>query len=173
MKNNIRTRLTTGITALALTCSLGLNGCTTINNRFTFTAGENGSFVAAENSYIDNNSINNIYVIAVKNNISKEKEIYITRKVVVEYKRSTRQDYISYTNIFNNIEIYNIKDEESKHNLEIIEETPLFDYLLAYDLVKSRYYYDDMQEIYNIIKENYELSNNNSMSRKLIINNQL
>ena len=67
MKNNTRTRLTTGITALALTCSLGLSGCNTSNNEFRFISGEDGTFVATDNSYIDINSINNIYVITTKN----------------------------------------------------------------------------------------------------------
>ena len=167
MKNNAYSRLGAGITALALTCTLGLNGCS--YDRFTFNSGKDGSFVVADNSYIDNGGLNSIYVIEIQNNISKEKEIYITRKIV-EYNRPARQDYLSYTNIFNNIEIYNTKNEESKHNLEILEETPLFDYILAYDMVKSRYYYEDMLEIYNKIKEEYKLVNNNLMSRKLIIN---
>lgn len=170
MKNNTRTRLTTGITALALTCSLGLSGCNTSNNEFRFISGEDGTFVATDNSYIDINSINNIYVITTKNNISKEKEIYIAKKITVEHNYTTTQDHIIYQNIFNNIKIHSTQNEESKHNIEILEETPLLDYLLAYDLVKARYNYEDMVEIYNLIKENYSLSNSNSISKKLIKN---
>ena len=77
MKNNIKTRLTAGITALALTCTLSLNGCSSANNRFTITPGNDGSFDVNEGTYIDNTGLNNIYVIEVQNNISKEKEIYI------------------------------------------------------------------------------------------------
>ena len=168
MKNNIKTRLTAGITALALTCTLGLNGCSKTNNSFTITPGNDGSFDVNEGTYIDNTGLNDIYVIEVQNNISKEKEIYIARKSVIKNNLTTStQGYLSYTNIFNNLEIHCTKNEESKHNLEILEETPLFDYLLAYNLVKSRYYYDDMVEIYNKIKEDYELENKNAMSRKL------
>jgi len=144
MKNKIHTRLGAGITALALTCTLGLSGCST-NDRYTYTSKNDGSY-----------GLKNIYVNEVKNNISKQNEIYIARKTIIKHNNTTTQDHLSYVNIPNNLEIYNTKSEESKHNLEIYEETQLFDYLLAYDLIKSRYYYDDMLETYNIIKENYE-----------------
>ena len=172
MKNNIHTRLSAGITALALTCTLGLSGCSSANNRFTITPGNDGSFVVNRDTWIDNNGLNNIYVIEVKNNISNQNELYIARKIKVDYlNESTKQDFLSYTNILNNLEIYNDKSEETKHNLEILEETPLFDYLLAYDLVKSRYYYDDMLTIYNKIKVEYELKKDKAMAKKLIIEN--
>jgi len=156
MNNKINTRLGAGITALTLTCTLGLNGCSPNYDKFMFNPGDDGSFVVDDNSYISHTTINNIYVIKVKNNISEQEEIYIVKKIQTNQAFSNKQKYLSYTNILNNIEIYNTKREYSKHNLDILEETPLFDYLLAYDLVKSKYYYDDMLEIYDKIKEDYK-----------------
>ena len=173
MKNNTYIKLTSGITALALTCSLGLNGCViTSNDRFNISEGSKGEFIVSDNDYIDNIGIKNIYVIEVLNKITKEKQIYITTKRLVKDNKAATSDYLTYIDIFNNVIIYSTENEETKHSLELIEETPLFDYLLAYELVKSKYYYKDMQEIYNIIKENYEIQNANSLSKKLIINNQ-
>ena len=172
MKNNIHTRLGAGITALALTCTLGLNGCSASNSKFSYSVNEKGEIIVEEGSYIEYDYLNQYYVIEVYNSITNKNEIYIA------HKRNGYQKYIGryaeYKNIFNGYTIISDNNNYNPNNgLEFIKETPLLGYINSYYTLKARYTYEDMQEIYNIVKENYELENQNSMSRKLKIKNRL
>ena len=55
------------------------------------------------------------------------------------------------------------QENEFNTSFEYIKETPLFDYLVSLNLVKGSYSYEDMQNIYNEIKEIYEFQNDKEL----------
>lgn len=173
MKNNKRfIKYTSGITALALTFSLGMGGCSSSssNSAFKYTENEKGEIVIEEDSYIDYDALNNYYVIEVYNSVTDTNKIYIAKKNT--YYKKGRGSYYEYTNVFTGFKIL-YSENDFNDSLEFIKEIPLIDYLITYDLVKYRYTYEDMETVYNVIKENYKYENDNALARKLIINNRI
>ena len=151
MKDNKKLiKYTSGLTALALALTLN-TGCSS-TSKFQLTYNEKGEYTATPNSYIDNKNIKNYYVIETYSNITKESKIYITYYGDT-LNRSTENNtyYHEYLNIFNNISIC-FEENNANKNITLIKEPPLIDYLNSYDLVKARYTYEDMQNIYETIK---------------------
>ena len=169
MNNNKKiVKYTSGITALALTFSLGMSGCSSSDSEFKFTENEKGEIVVEEDSYIKYEYLNNYYVVEVYNSILDTNEIYIAEKIM-NY-RKYNNSYNSYKNIFNGFVIL-YDENEYNNNIKFIKETSLVDYLITYDLVKYRYTYEDMENVYNFIKENYRYENDSALRRKLVIDN--
>lgn len=161
MKNNKKIiKLTSGITALALTMSL--MGCGSIKgSKFSFKSGENGEIIVEDDSYIDYDYLDNYYVIEVLNKTTNNKEIYIAKKETRGDGSRFSHPYYEYVNIFNNFTLTYTKKYpiENKCNLHFISEKPLLDYITSYYEIKYRYTYEDMQKIFEIVKEKYVLDN--------------
>lgn len=151
MQNKKITRLTTGITALALTCSLSLTGCDYAKkDKFYFHYSLNGEAYVKKSDYISNEYIYNYYVIELHYKGLNRNSIYIANRF--QYTSGVSK----YTNIFTNDLI--TYDDNENNRYEFIKVTPLIDLLEEYNLIKDKYTYEDMQEIYQIIKENYVFS---------------
>lgn len=150
--NNKIIKYASGMTALALTFSLTMSGCST--SKFKLTHNEKGEYIAAENSYIDNENISKYYVIETYSTITNESKIYIAYYNNISYRNDDIGNYYEYINIFNNTHIC-YSSNHANNNITFIKEIPLIDFLNSYDFTKARYSYEDMKEIYETIKEDY------------------
>lgn len=164
MHNKKMIKITTGITALALTCSLTITGCNyRKNDKFYFSYSLSGEEYINRNDYISSEYINNYYVIEIYHTILNKSTIYIA------YRYQNTSGYSKYTNVFTNYKIAYDPDELDYY--EFIKVTPLIDLLEEYNLVKDKYTYQDMQYIYKTIEENYTFNETKSKTRKKEINN--
>ena len=151
MKKDELIRYRAGLAALLVSSSMFLGGCA---KGFELTVDEERNIVAEDDSFINNDFIEKCYVVEAKSNITGESNIYLA-KMESKNKWSPRD----YMDIFSNIVIFN----SANPSFEIIKETPLFDYLVSLNLVKGSYSYEDMQNIYNEIKEIYEFENDKEL----------
>ena len=143
------------ITALVLASTLLLNGC--VNNSFEVIENENSELTASDDSYIYYGWIQLYYVLEVYNNITQENEIYIVRK-----------DNAGYIDVFTNMRLY-LDADDSIFNY--VKETHLEDYIISFGLGQTRYSYDDMKNVYEVIKENYLFENEDVLKKKLTNDN--
>ena len=158
MDNNKKLKLR--ITALTLASTLILNGCG-VNNKFKITENENNELVGMDDSYIDSKFINNYYVVEVYNNIRKQNEIYIASKKHLRYNGN------KYYDVFTNLEL--VCDNTNNDSiLEYVKATNLSEYIISFDMGQAQYSYDDMKNIYEIIKENYIFSDNSSLKKRIL-----
>lgn len=158
MKNN--KRLKQRITALTLASTLLLGGCGRKNNSsFEFIENENNELVAIDDSYISKDYIKDYYVVEMYNNVTKTNEIYIARRSgVLVYK---------YYDIFTNFTIYD--EFESISLFEFVKFSRLSDYIVALGFEQLEYSYEDMEKIYEVIKENYSFEDDSSLKKKRVI----
>ena len=143
------------ITALALAATLLLNGC--VNNSFEVIENENSELTASDDSYIYYGWIQLYYLLEVYNNITQENEIYIVRK-----------DGAGYIDVFTNMRLY-LDADESIFNY--VKETHLEDYIISFELGQTQYSYDDMKNVYEVIKKNYIFGNEDVLKKKLTNDN--
>lgn len=160
MNNKNKKRLT----ALSLVSVLFLGGCSNDEDRkehFVLTENDNDEIVAVDDSYIDKDYIKNYYVVEVYNNMNHKNEIYIGLKKSVNGRVGS---YWGYIDVFSNLEI--VSNRESEEDLfNFVKVTCLEDYIIAYGLGQLRYSYDDMKNIYEVIKENYVFESDNSLRK--------
>ena len=160
MKKEELIRYRAGLAALLVSGSMFLGGCSLGGDKssegFELTADKERNFVAQEDSYINNDFIEKCYVVEAKSKITGESDIYITRR-----RRMCSFDYnYDFIDVFTNVTLFH--DEHNK-TFEVINQTPLFDYLISLNLVKVSYSYEDMQKIYEEIKEIYEFDNDKKL----------
>ena len=158
------------ITALSLVLTLLMGGCGEKENScFEIIENENNELVVADDSYISNEYIGNYYVLEVYNKMNDENEVYIASK---KSSASRGYNYWGYFDMFTNIEIVNNKENE-EDMFSFRKVTNLKDYIVSFGLGQLRYSYEDMKNIYELIKENYVFENDNSLSRRRIIDNKI
>ena len=151
------------LTALTLASTLLLSGCS-VNNKFKLTENENNELVAMDESYIDNKFMNDYYLVEVYNNMKEQNEIYIASRRYLRYR-----GYVYY-DVFTNLEFVN--DYEDKESLlEFVKVSSLNDYIISFGLGQYQYSYDDMKNIYEIIKENYVFENDKKKKKVLTKDN--
>ena len=157
-------KLTAAITAGALGLTL-TSGCTQRKkDKFYFDYSFSGEAYINRYDYISSEYINNYYLIEVYHTGLKKSFLYIAHDF--KYTNGVSK----YTNIFTNNKIAYNPDEEDYY--DFINIIPLIDLLEEYNLAKDKYTYEDMQEIFKIIKENYLYQKNNAKIRiKERINN--
>lgn len=165
MNNNSKIRKQR-ITALTLVMTLLMSGCgKNENSRFELIENENNELVAVDDSYISSKNIDDYYVVEFYNKVSLENEIYIARR---------KTDlFLIYYDLFTNLEIYNGYMDDSLFIFEYVKSTKLSEYIVAFGLGQANYSYDDMKNIYEVIKENYVFDTDNSLSRRRIIDNRI
>ena len=142
------------ITALTLAATLLLSGC---NNYFETIENDNGELVATDDSYIHYSWLQLYYVLEVYNNVTQENEIYIVRK-----------DAAGYIDVFTNMRLY-LNTDNSIFNY--VKETHLEDFIISFGLGQIQYSYDDMKNVYEVIKENYIFENEDVLKKKLTNDN--
>lgn len=152
MKKEELIRYRAGLAALLVSGSMVLGGCSlggsSSSEGFELTADEERNFVAQENSYIDNDFIEKCYVVEAKSLLTGESNIYITRrKKVLSF--GYNYDYID---VFTNETLFH---DQRNRTFEVINQKPLFDYLVSLNLLKVSYSYEDMQKILEEIKAVY------------------
>lgn len=141
-------KITTGLTTLTLTCCLIMNHCSSKKvNKFHFYQDYKGNIVVSKNDYIGYEYIEDYYVL----------ELYhkgLDRNILnIAYRFKYTSGNSKYINIFNNYFI--AYDNNTKDNYEFINVIPLTEFLERYNLIKEGYSYEDMEEIYDIIRKNY------------------
>lgn len=133
------------------------------NKHSSFELIEN-EIVVMDDSYISKEYIRNYYVVGVYNKLRKENEIYICFKKIASGRGYY---YCGYYDVFTNLEIVDVSNEDVKEELifKIIKITSLKDYIISFNLGQNKYSYDDMKNIYDVIKENYVYENDNSLRK--------
>ena len=156
MKKDELIRYRAGLAALLVSSSMFLSGCA---KGFKLTVDEERNIVAEDDSFINNDFIEKCYVVEAKSNITGESNIYIAKK---KWSGKYSLETNGYVDIFTNMELFT---DDNNHNIsfEYINETPLFDYLVSLNLIKGSYSYEDMQNIYNEIKEIYEFESDKEL----------
>lgn len=152
------------LTALTLASTLLLSGCNTHGSSFELVENENNEIVAVDNTYISNDYLNKYYVVEVYNKVTKMNEIYIARS------KSTNIRY-RYFDAFTNFMI--LDEFNSDPLLELVKVSRLNDYVIALGLEQLEYSYEDMEKIYEIIKEIYIFEDNNSLRKTRKIDNRI
>lgn len=146
--------------SLMLAMLMFLNGC---SDRFRLTENKNSELVAVDDSYIDNSYIVNYVVLEVYNKILGENEIFIVKTIGVV------DDVYYCSDVFTNLDIA-VGDNSSM--FEYVKETSLSDYIILYGLGQKRYSYDDMKNIYEVIKENYVFESEKSLRKVRFFDNR-
>ena len=155
MKKEELIKYKVGIATLLIAGSMFL-GDRASNSGFKFVRGEDNNYIASSNSFISNNCINNCYVIEVYNELTEENEMYIAKKCYTDARVGVYDPYY-YDLLSNNKLVYEFKEKNTF--FELINETPLYNYMAALDLLKERYSYEDMQKVYSEIASVYEFEN--------------
>ena len=156
MKKDELIRYRAGLAALLVSSSMFLGGCA---KGFELTIDEERNIVAEDDSFINNDFIEKCYVVEAKSNLTGESNIYLAkRRTSGNYPKLTKE----YVDAFTNIVLF-AQNNDYNTSFEYIKETPLFDYLVSLNLVKGSYSYEDMQNIYNEIKEIYEFENDKEL----------
>lgn len=146
-KNLVRYKA--GLAALMIASGMTLGGCA--SEGFELTTDSDRNIVAEENSYVDNNYIKKCYVVEAKSNLTGDSNIYFVRKES-SFKLPVNIHY--YMDVFTNNSLF-IDDNNHNASFEVINEVPLYDYLVSLDMVKGLYSYEDMKKIYDEVKSVY------------------
>lgn len=169
MNNNEKLiKLTTGITALALT--LSLISCDNNKNnkkkdKFYFQPNIHGEKIVSKTEYISIDYISNYYILVLYNKVIDKNIIHIAHKLQYENGHS------KYTNMFTNNTI--AYDNNDKDYYDFIEVIPLSEFLIEYDLLEDKYTYEDMLNIYDIIKKEYKKKYDNVLKKSLTIDSKV
>ena len=166
MNNKNKQRLT----ALSIASILFLGGCNEDrHDHFVLIENDNNEIVAMDDSYIDSEYIKNYYVVEVYNNMNHNNEIYIGLKKSVSGRVGS---YWGYIDVFSNLEIVSNREDE-EDLFSFVKATCLEDYIIAYGLGQLRYSYEDMKNIYEVIKENYVFSSDNCLRKSRKFDNRI
>lgn len=141
-KNLVRYKA--GLAALMIASGMTLSGCG--SKGFQYTT-KDSKYVVVDGSTIGNDCIKDCYVVEAYNSLTEESEIFIARK------RNFQGYY--YCDLMNNDNKLFRQDNSYNNFFEFVKETPLYDYMIALDLLQANYSYEDMQRIYEEIKSVY------------------
>lgn len=152
MENSNKNKLGLTITAAALAVVIAQSCLLKPSSKsFKYHLGENGGYVPT--GTIDNDYLNNYYVLKLINRNTNEEETYIARKLE---RHNEKEDIIIYENVFNGSCL--LKSNNEVNTSEFIEETPLKEYLNITQKVKSKYSVEDLEKILKTIEEEQEQS---------------
>lgn len=149
--NNINKKLLAGTIALTL-LTTSFTGCAR-TDYFEYTTnkqGENTCKNVVEYSRIENGEYK-VIVLEYKSTLA----IYITEKV------SAGRDH--YYSVFGYNEVYS---NDGSFETVLLEESNLVDYLVTYDRVQKNYTEEEMQEILEQIKTDYEKDKNKELVKE-------
>ena len=147
MKKEELIRYKAGLAALLLSSGMLFGGCS-----FDKVVSEEDKSIVQTDSNIHNNFLEKCSVVEVQNNSTNETNIYIVYKKASKDLPITIKECID---IFTGEVLYTT-DNIISGEYRQIKETPLFDYMITLNLVKENYSKEDIENIYNKIKEVYE-----------------
>ena len=164
MKKGELIRYTAGLAALLVSGSMLLAGGSS-SIGFKFKVEKDNSYVALEDSFINNKCIEKCYVVEVHNKLTGKNEIFIAKRDIyltslTDLAGDTEYHYIDLMNNYNKLFYQN---NECNTSFEFIKEIPLYDYMLTLDLIKSKYSYEDMKKIYKEIKSVYKFESDKEL----------
>lgn len=172
-KNRYKAALATLLVAGGILFGIGKFGEKAFSNSskkgFNFTTGEDNSYVALEDSFINNNCIDKCYVVEAYNKITEETELFIAKRsfIILPKKLENGEKgeitYYYYLDLMNNNNKLFYQDNSLNSAFEFIKETPLYDYMITLDLIKSKYSYEDMERILEEIKSVYKFEINKEL----------
>lgn len=168
MKKEELIRYRAGLAALLVSGSMFLGGCEQ-NKGFVFGIGEDNSYIAREDSIINNNCIDNCYLVEAYNKLTEETELFIAKKCdetkIIErpFGRDTEVTGQYYLDLMNNNNKLFYNDNNRNNFFVYIKETPLYDYMITLDLIKARYSYEDMEKILEEIKSVYKFESDKEL----------
>lgn len=156
-KNLVRYKA--GLAALMIASGMALSGCG--SKGFQYTT-KNSKYVVVDGSTIGNDCIKDCYVVEAYNSLTEETEIFIARRswngLYSKQKDSESNEIVSdyyYCDLMNHDNKLFWKNNSRNNFFEFVKETPLYDYMIALDLLQANYSYEDMQKIYEEIKSVY------------------
>lgn len=141
-------RYKAALAALLVSSGMVLGGC---SKDFSLKK-EEQKIIVQTDSNIHNNFLEKCSVVEVQNNSTNETNIYIVYKKASKDLPITIKECID---IFTGEVLYTT-DNIISGEYRQIKETPLFDYMITLNLVKENYGEEDIENIYNKIKEVYE-----------------
>ena len=163
--NNNSVRRKQKITALTLVLTMLMSGCGgRDNSRFELVENDNNELVASDDSYISSEYIGDYYVVEMYNKLTNENEIFIAKSrgiMVID----------AYFDVFTNLMIWDVGKSDSI--LTYVKHTRLSDYIVALGLGQAKYSYEDMKNIYEVIKENYVYENNDPLCKRRILDDRI
>ena len=164
MKKEELIRYRAGLAALLVSGTMFLNGCVS-SKGFYFKRGEDNSYVAREDSFINNGCIDKCYVVEVYNNLTEETELFIAKKKYdyTERKEGNFFDIYYYIDLMDNNNKLFYQDNSRNNFFVYIKETSLYDYMITLDLIKARYSSEDMEKILEKIKAVYEFESDKEL----------
>ena len=153
------------ITALTLVLTMLMSGCGgKDNSKFELVENDNNELVATDDSYISSEYIDDYYVAEMYNEITKENEIFIAKSRGI-------MAIDAYFDVFTNLKIWEVGRTNTV--LKYVKDTMLSDYIVALGLGQAKYSYDDMKNIYEVIKENYVYESNDSLCKRRILDDRI
>lgn len=155
---NINRKLIAGLLVVSLTA--GLTGCAIQNQGLEYSENIQGRYVC--NTRAGYGYLKDCKVVVFE--LNDVHTIYIVRKLDRTPLNSTAIRY-HYYNIFGNQLLYDTFSESS--SLKIIEETNLTDYLIIYNKVQIEYTEQELKDILEQIKTDYE----EQKDKQLVIGN--
>ena len=148
-KNLVRYKA--GLAALMIASGMTLGGCASEGFQYTM---KDSKYVVADGSAIGNACIKECYVVEAYNSLTEESEIFIARTSnFLDYYYYYY--YYYYCDLMNNDNKLFYKDNDHNNFFKFVKETPLYDYMIALDLLQANYSYEDMQRILEEIKSVY------------------
>ena len=120
---------------------------------------EEQKIIVQEDSNIYNSFLEKCSVVEAQNNKINEIDIYIIYKNASKDLPVTIKECID---IFTGEVLYTT-DNIISGEYRQIKETSLFDYMITLNLVKENYSKEDIENIYNKIKEAYEFENDKEL----------
>lgn len=155
---NINKKLVSGLLVLTLTTT-GLAGCVQYNN-FDYSVTEQGEYQVS--GVIDYELFKNYRFIVIENKENNTNEFYIckAKHIIPTYTRH----YYVYFNVFNNEKVFDENKADGTRNL--ICFATLENYLYATNNIKKYYTIDDIEQIFNEMKENYLNENNKQLVKE-------
>jgi hypothetical protein len=170
MKKDELIRYRAGLAALLVSSSMFLGGCSldgySSSIGFKFKVGKDNSYVALEDSFINNKCIEECYVVEVHNKLTGENQIFIAKRDVYEPmngKYAVGDTEYHYIDLMNNYNKLFYQNNERNTSFEFIKEIPLYDYMITLDLIKARYSYEDMEKILEEIKSVYKFESDKEL----------
>lgn len=151
---NISKKLTCGAICFTLVTT-GLSACGE-NKNFKYGTTKTGEYLVTGNISYENLSADEFVVI--DNKSYDKKEYYICcRKSYINNGKTSMNKHDVYYNKLNNKIIFDTAEQQNTRKL--IKVVKLEDFLLAYNNVKSYYSKEEVEEILELLKQEYEKTN--------------
>lgn len=150
---NINKKILSGTLAMTLVM-VPMSGCTDFNT-FDYTVNEDGQYEVSGN--IDYELLKDYEFVVIENKEYATTEYYLCKK----FHTVGRGPYSEwYLNVFNDQQVFSTKAQEERN---LVYSEDLENYLYATNNIKKNYTVEDVELIFEEMKENYINSNNKKL----------